>query len=78
MYDSQDNHSYNMILGRDILSELRIDLRLPKNTIRVNLGMHKRCTTPMKYISKLILTWHTIGLKTKEFRMTNYGKSNIC
>ena len=50
---SQYNHSYNMILGCDILSELRIDLNLSENTIRVNGGRYKGRTNLMKDVSKI-------------------------
>ena len=32
------NYKYNMILGREILSKLKIDLCFYENTIRVNVG----------------------------------------
>ena len=44
---------YKMILCHDILSELKIDLCLSDNTIRVNGGERKLCTSPMKYVFKI-------------------------
>ena len=46
--ESRVNHKYNMILGRDILSEIKIYLCLSRNTIKGNIGAHKGCMSPMK------------------------------
>ena len=51
--DLQGKHMYNMILGHDILCQLRIDLFPSKNTIRGNVGAHKRCKALMKDIWKI-------------------------
>ena len=40
--DSQSNHMYNMILGRDILSKIKVDWIFYKYTVRENIGMQKR------------------------------------
>ena len=48
MDDSWGNHRYNMILGCDILSELKEYLRFSIITIRVNGGAYEVCTDPTK------------------------------
>ena len=62
---SQYNHSYNMILGRDILYELRIDLSFSENTIMLNGGRYKGRTTPMKDVSKISFNVASNWLKEK-------------
>ena len=42
-----------MILGQDILSELKICLDFSDHMIKCNGGAYKGCTTPMKDISKI-------------------------
>ena len=42
-----------MILGRDILYELNIDLCLSDNTIWVNVGTYKGCTASTKDVSNI-------------------------
>ena len=51
--DLQGNRRYNMIIRRDILSELKIDLRFSKNKIQVNGGACEVYTAPMKDVSKI-------------------------
>ena len=53
IYDSQSNHMYDMMLGSDILSELKIDLYVFNHTIRGNIGNYKGFTTPMKDIENI-------------------------
>ena len=65
VYDLQVNHSQVMILGRYILSEINIDLCFSDNNIRVNGGVYKGCTTPMKYFPKSISIFNLMGLKAK-------------
>lgn len=48
VYDSQENHRYDMILGPNILSEIKIDLFFSDNIIRGNEGAYKVCTTLME------------------------------
>ena len=47
--DLKDNHSYNIILGRDIMFKLIVYLRFSDNTVRGNGGMNKVCTPQIKY-----------------------------
>ena len=49
----QSNHRYDIILGLDILSKLKIDLCLSNYTIKVNWGAYECCMTPMKDVKKL-------------------------
>ena len=51
--NSQGRHRYGMILGRNILYELKIDLCFSNNTTRENGGTYEGCTNPMKIISKI-------------------------
>ena len=51
--DSHGNPRYDMILGRDILSNLKIDLRFYDNNIRRNEGAYEGCTEPMKDALKI-------------------------
>ena len=60
--DLRFNHRYDMILGRDMLSELKLDLCLSDNTIRINVGTYKVCTFPMKYFSKINLAIQRIAI----------------
>ena len=46
----QDNHGFDMILGYDILSKIKIDLYWSKNTIGANVDMCEGCMAPMKDI----------------------------
>ena len=48
MDESQGNHKYYMILGGEILSELKIALCFSNNTIRLNGGTVEGCTAKMK------------------------------
>ena len=58
---------YNMILGYDILSELKIYLCLFKNTIKVNGGTYKGCKDPMKDVSKINLNLSSDSIKYRRF-----------
>ena len=53
MDDSQVNHTYDIILGSDILSELKIGLCFSENTIRVNVVIYEGCKDSMKYVLKI-------------------------
>ena len=46
----QGSHRYNMILGRDIFSKLKIYLCFSENTIRGGGGAYEVGTSPMKEI----------------------------
>ena len=46
---------YDMMLGSDSLSELKIDLYVFNHTIRGKIGNYKGCTTPMKDIENINL-----------------------
>ena len=46
--DSRKNSRYDMIIGRDLLLELKLDLRLYYCMIRGNGGAHDGCTVSMK------------------------------
>ena len=56
-----------MILGRDILSEIKIDLHFCNNKIRVNGGTYKGCTAPMKDFSRINFDMSSDWLKYKIF-----------
>ena len=49
MDDSQKNSRYDMIIGWDLLLELKLDLYLSDYTIKGNGGVYKVCTDPMTY-----------------------------
>ena len=49
----QGNHRYDMILGREIMSKLRIYLCFSNNKIRGNGGTYKGYTAPMKVVSNI-------------------------
>ena len=51
--DLQGRHIYGMIMWREILSELNMDLCFSKNTARENGDKYKGCTNSMKYLSKI-------------------------
>ena len=42
-----------MIIGRDLLLELKLDLCLSNYTIRGTRSPYKGCTAPIKYLSNL-------------------------
>ena len=46
--DLQNNSMYDMIIGRDLLLELMLDLCLSDYTIKGNGGAYKGCTAPMR------------------------------
>ena len=46
---SQGNHKYYMILGGEILSELKIALCFSNNTIRLNGGTYKGYMTNINF-----------------------------
>ena len=66
--NSQENHGYNMVLGRNIFSELNIYICFYKNTIRENGGTHEECTAPMKDISKININSSSDWLKETIFQ----------
>ena len=74
----QGNHRYDMILGRDILSELKIDLCFSDNTIKGNLGTCKGSKSPIKDGLKINSTFHPIGLNTKSFGMKRNSRAITC
>ena len=51
--DLQKNSRYDMIIGRDLLLELKLDLCLYNCTIKINGGVYKVCTVSMQYNSDL-------------------------
>ena len=51
--DLQKHSRYDMIMGRDLLLELKLDLCFSNFTIKGNVGLYKGCTVPMKYLSYL-------------------------
>ena len=53
MGEPQGKHRYDMILGRDILSELKTDLCLFKNTIKGNGRTYYGFTVLIKEISNI-------------------------
>ena len=48
MGDSQENSRYDMIIGQDLLLELKLDFCFSDHTIRVDGGAYKGCTISMK------------------------------
>ena len=53
MDDLQKNSRYDMIVGQDLLLELKLDLCYSNYTIEVNGGAYEGCNAPMKYPSDL-------------------------
>ena len=53
MDNLQVNQKYNMILEREIFSELQIYLCFSNNKIRGRVGAYKVCTSPMKYVTDI-------------------------
>ena len=53
MDDSQKKSWYDMIIGQDLLLELKSDLCLSVYTIRGNWGAYKECTVSMNDPSEL-------------------------
>ena len=66
VYNSQGKHRYYVILGSDILYELKKKSFSHKNKIMLNGGAYKIYTDQMKEVPKSNLTRHTIGL-TKRY-----------
>ena len=50
MDDLQENSRYDMIIGRDLLLELKLDLCFSDYMIKGHGGAYKGCTAPMKDI----------------------------
>ena len=48
MDDSQKKSRHDMIIGRDLLSEIQLDLCFSDHTIRENGGEYEVCTISMK------------------------------
>ena len=67
MDDSQVNGRYDMILGRDVLSELQIYLCLSDYTIRVNGGACEGCTTTLNFFNKGYVIITTDHLNDERF-----------
>ena len=42
-----------MILGREIFSEIQIDLCFSNNTVRGDGGAYERCKAPMKHVTNI-------------------------
>ena len=53
MGESQRNSRYDMIIGRELLLELKLDLCFFNYTIKGNGGVYEGCTAPMKYPSNM-------------------------
>ena len=53
MDDLQKNSRYDMIIGQDLLLEIKLYLYLSGYTIKVNVGAYEGCTDPMKDTSDL-------------------------
>ena len=49
VYYLQKNPRYDMIIGKDLLLELKLDLCLSGFTIKGNGGAYKGCTTPKRF-----------------------------
>ena len=49
MDSSQNSSRYDMIIGRDLLLELKLDLCFSNSTIRGGKGAYEGFTTPLKY-----------------------------
>ena len=49
MDDSHTNSRYDMIIGQDLLLEIKLDLCFSNYTIKGNGGVYEGCTAPMKY-----------------------------
>ena len=75
--DSNGNHTHYMILGHDISFKLRIDLCLFNNTIRVNEGTYKKCTTTMKEVSKINLNMSSNWFQDKKVVTKNCGREKF-
>ena len=74
--DWQGNHRYDIILWRDILSKINIDLYFSNNTIRGNGGAHEGCIASMKKFQNWISIRHLILLNIKYYGMKNSGREN--
>ena len=51
--DLQKNSRYDMIIGRDLFLELKLDLCFSDYTIKGNGGAYNGCTAPMTHPYKL-------------------------
>ena len=63
----QGNHRYDMILGRDIFSELPIDLCFSNNIIRGNGVPYTGCLSPMKDVTNINFNALSVGLHDEKF-----------
>ena len=52
--DESAKCGYNIILGRDILTELVLNIKLSENVIEAGDGPFSRSTTPMVYLGAYI------------------------
>ena len=53
MDDSLVLGRYDMIIGRDLLSELCMTLNFSKHVVECNGGAYKGCTAPMKDVDSI-------------------------
>ena len=51
MDDWQENSRHDMIIGRDLFSELQIDIFFSYYTIMVNGGKYEGCTASTRYMN---------------------------
>ena len=66
--DLQGNHKYNMMLGRDILSEPKIDLRFSNNIIRGNGGAYTGCKYSIKDVTNINFNVSPTWIHDKSFQ----------
>ena len=48
MDDSHESSQYDMIIGRDLLLEIKLDLCFSNYTIKGSVGVYEGSTTPMR------------------------------
>ena len=65
--DSQGNHKYNIIIGREIFSKLKMYLFLTDHVIRGKGGTYEGCNTPMKYMINITVNTSSARLHEETF-----------
>ena len=68
---------YNMILGRDILTELGLNLKLSEHAIKADDGTFKGYTTPMIDLVICVFKYLNTGKRTPKESFTNANTREV-
>ena len=75
--DDSSKVRYNMILGRDILTELGLNLKLSEHAIKADDGTFKGYTTPMIDLVICVFKYLNTGKRTPKESFTNANTREV-